>query len=158
MELYFQKFAQSRITSRGIHKFSKSFLSIQLCSRNFQDSQLNGSHLRNSTVPELSGNFRGKFPYHSPPFPNFRKFWSNGKHPTIPIKTEGLSVTILCQSSCQTPVQTFVTRRLFCLRRFKKLRLWTASLVERTRLAVHKQRFLHLLRQNGQRVTKGYCF
>ena len=41
-----------------------------------------------------------KFPYHWPPFPNFRKFWSNGKHPTIPIKTEGLSVTILCQSSC----------------------------------------------------------
>ena len=44
--------------------------------------------------------FHGKFPYHSPPFPNFRKFCSNGKHPTIPIKTEGLSVTILCQSSC----------------------------------------------------------
>ena len=28
----------------------------------------------------------------------------------------------------------------------------------RTRLAVHKQSFLNLLRQNGRRVTKVYCF
>ena len=31
-----------------------------------------------------------------------------------------------------------------------------ASLVERTRLAVHKQTFLNLPRQNGLRVTKVY--
>ena len=36
----------------------------------------------------------------------------------------------------------FVTRRPFCLRRFKKLCLGTASLVLFTRLAVHKQSFL----------------
>ena len=31
-----------------------------------------------------------------------------------------------------------------------------ASLVDRTRLAGHKQRFSNLLRQNGRRVTKVY--
>ena len=34
--------------------------------------------------------------------------------------------------------------------------LCTASHVERTRLAVHKQSFLNLLKQNGGRVTKVY--
>ena len=38
----------------------------------------------------------------------------------------------------------------------QKLCFCTASLVERTRLAVHKQSFLNLLRQNGRRVTKVY--
>ena len=51
---------------------------------------------------------------------------------------------------------TFVTRWLFCLRRFKKFCLCTASLVERTRLTEHKQSFLNLLRQNGCHVTKVY--
>ena len=32
-----------------------------------------------------------------------------------------------------------------------------ASLVERARLAVHKQSFFNLLRQNGRPVTKVYC-
>ena len=41
------------------------------------------------------------------------------------------------------PEQTFVTWRLFCLRRLKKLFLCTAVLVERTRLAVPKQSFLY---------------
>ena len=36
----------------------------------------------------------------------------------------------------------------------KNLCLCTASLVLSTRLAVHKQSFLNLLRQNGRRVTK----
>ena len=40
----------------------------------------------------------------------------------------------------------------------KMLCLCTASLVKRTRLAVPKQSFLNLLRQNGRRVTKVYCF
>ena len=31
-----------------------------------------------------------------------------------------------------------------------------ASLIERTRLAVHKQSFLNLLRQKGRRMTKVY--
>ena len=35
--------------------------------------------------------------------------------------------------------------------------LCTACLVERTRLTVHKQSLLNLLRQNGRRVTKVYC-
>ena len=47
-------------------------------------------------------------------------------------------------------------RRPFCLRRFEKLCLCTASLVERTRLAMHKQSFFNLLGQNGHRVTKVY--
>ena len=38
----------------------------------------------------------------------------------------------------------------------EKLCLCTASLVERTRVAVHKQNFLNLLRQNGGRVAKVY--
>ena len=46
--------------------------------------------------------------------------------------------------------------RPFCLRRFKKLCLCTASLVLSTRLIVHKQSSLNLLRQNGHRVTKIY--
>ena len=50
--------------------------------------------------------------------------------------------------------QTFVTRWSFCLRRFEKLCLGTASLVERTRLAMHKQSFSNFLRQNGCSVTK----
>ena len=53
-------------------------------------------------------------------------------------------------------LQTFVTRRPFCLRRFKKLCSCTASLVLSTSLAVHKQSFLNLLRQNGGRVIKVY--
>ena len=36
-----------------------------------------------------------------------------------------------------------------------KLCLCMASLVERTRLAVHKQSFLNLQRQNGRGTTKG---
>ena len=32
-----------------------------------------------------------------------------------------------------------------------------ASLVERARLAVHKQSFFNLLRQNGRPLTKVYC-
>ena len=40
------------------------------------------------------------------------------------------------------------------LRRFKKLCLCTGSLVPSTRLAIHKQSFLNLLRQNGRHVTK----
>ena len=47
--------------------------------------------------------------------------------------------------------------RPFCLKRFQKLYLCPASLVERTRLAGHKQSFLNLLRQNGRHVTKVYC-
>ena len=43
-----------------------------------------------------------------------------------------------------------------CFRRFKKLCLCTPSLVLSTRLAVHIQSFLNLLRQNGRRVTKAY--
>ena len=38
----------------------------------------------------------------------------------------------------------------------EKFCLCTASLVERTRVAVHKQSFLNLLRQNGGRVAKVY--
>ena len=41
---------------------------------------------------------------------------------------------------------------------FKKLCLCTASLVERTRLAAHKQSFSNLPRQNGHRMTKVHCF
>ena len=43
------------------------------------------------------------------------------------------------------------------VRRFKNLFFCTASLVERTRLAVQKQSFLNLLRQNGLRVTKVFA-
>ena len=39
----------------------------------------------------------------------------------------------------------------------KKLCLCMASLLERTRLAVHKQSFLSLLRQNGRCVREVYC-
>ena len=38
----------------------------------------------------------------------------------------------------------------------KKLCLWTASFVLSTRLAVHKQSFSNLLRQNGRHMTKVY--
>ena len=34
-----------------------------------------------SEIQRLSENVPGKFPYHSPPFPNFPKFRSNGRHP-----------------------------------------------------------------------------
>ena len=47
-------------------------------------------------------------------------------------------------------------RQPFCLRRFKKLCLCTASLVLSTRLTMHKQSFLNLLRQSGCPVTKVY--
>ena len=40
--------------------------------------------------------------------------------------------------------------------RFKKLCLCPASLIERTRLAGHKQSFFNVLRQNGRHVTKVY--
>ena len=53
-------------------------------------------------------------------------------------------------------IQTFVTRWPFCPRRLKKLCLCMASLVLSTRLAVHKQSFSNLLRQNGRRMTKVY--
>ena len=42
----------------------------------------------------------------------------------------------------------------FCLRRFKKLCLCTASLVERLRLDVHEQNFLNVQRQNGRSMRK----
>ena len=44
---------------------------------------LNGSHFANSTASGISRNFAGKFLYHLPLFPNFRKFWLNGKRPLI---------------------------------------------------------------------------
>ena len=53
-----------------------NFLSIQLSSRNFR---LNCLHFENSPVSGVSGNFSEKFLYHLPLFPNFRKFWLNGK-------------------------------------------------------------------------------
>ena len=58
--------------------FSSSFLSIQLCSRDY-NFQLKGSHFGNSIAFGISGNFSGKFLSHLPLFPNFRKFWFNGK-------------------------------------------------------------------------------
>ena len=52
---------KKRTTSRSIPKFSKifseSFLSTQLCPRNFYNFRLNGSHFGNSTVFGFSGNF-----------------------------------------------------------------------------------------------------
>ena len=67
MEQHFPKFPNQTKTSRGIPKFSKmpfpgSFLSIQLCSQNFQNFRLNGSHaFRKSTVSRISENFSGNF-------------------------------------------------------------------------------------------------
>ena len=62
-------------------KFKGSFLSIhdQLCSRNFENS-----HFENSTAFRISATFCEKFLYHLPLFPNFRKFWLNGKRPLSP--------------------------------------------------------------------------
>ena len=57
---------------------------------------------------------------------------------------------------CVQRQETFVVRCPFCLRRCKKLCLCTSSLLDRTRVAVHKQSFLHLLRQNGRLVSKVY--
>lgn len=45
-------------------------------------------------------------------------------------------------------------RQPFCLRTFKKFGLCTDSLVERTRLAMHKQSFSYLQRQNGHSMAK----
>ena len=59
--------------------FSGSFLSIPLNSWNFENFRLNSSHFGNSTVPGIYGNFSGKFLYHLPLFPIFRKL--NGKRP-----------------------------------------------------------------------------
>ena len=72
--LHFSKFP-IRVIYPNFQKFLPgTFLSIKLCSQNFQNFRLNNSHLRNSTVLALSGNFPGNFPYHLPPFSNFRKF------------------------------------------------------------------------------------
>ena len=59
--------------------FSGGFLAIPLNSWNFENFRLNSSHFGNSTVPGIYGNFSGKFLYHLPLFPIFRKF--NGKRP-----------------------------------------------------------------------------
>ena len=40
-----------------------------------------------STVSGISGNFSGKFLYDLPPFPNFRKFWLDGKRPVSKFDT-----------------------------------------------------------------------
>ena len=82
----FQNFLKRGQPCVGIPKFSKIFsqkfsFRIQLCSRNFQSFWLNGSHFGNSTAFEISGNVAGKFLYHLPLFPNFRKFCLNGKRP-----------------------------------------------------------------------------
>ena len=61
--------------------FPGNFLSIQLSSRNFW---LNCLHFENSPVSGISGNFSQKFLYHLPLFPNFRKFWLNGKRSMLP--------------------------------------------------------------------------
>ena len=57
----FSKISKKRTTSRSIPKFSKifseSFLSTQLCPRNFYNFRLNGSHFGNSTVFGFSGKF-----------------------------------------------------------------------------------------------------
>ena len=57
---------------------------------------------------------------------------------------------------CVQRQETFVVWCPFCLRRCKKLCLCMSSLLDRTRVAVHKQSFLHLLRQNGRHVSKVY--
>ena len=82
VEQYFQKFPK-RGQPREVHpnfrkKFPGRFLSTQLCYWNFQKFGLNGSHFGISVVSGISGNFLGKFLYHLPLFPNFRKFWWNG--------------------------------------------------------------------------------
>ena len=51
-------------------------------------------------------------------------------------------------------LQTFLMLRPFCLWTFKKLCLCMADLNLSMMLAVHKQSFLNLLRQNGRRMTK----
>ena len=58
----FQKRAKPREVYPNFRKcFPGSFLSIQLCSQNFQNFRLNGSHFGNSTVSRISGNFSGNF-------------------------------------------------------------------------------------------------
>jgi len=62
--------------------FPGSVLSIQLfsCSQDFLNFRLiNDSHFGNSTASRISGNISGKFLYYLPLFPDFRKFWLNGK-------------------------------------------------------------------------------
>ena len=54
--------------------FPGSFLSIQLCSQNFQNFRLNGSHFGNSTLSRISGIFSGKFLYHCISFQIFESF------------------------------------------------------------------------------------
>ena len=63
--------------------FPGSFLSIQLSSRDFWNFRLNGSHFGNSTVSRNFWKLFGTFRYHLPLFPNFRKFWMNGKRPSF---------------------------------------------------------------------------
>ena len=67
-------YSRHRITIRGIF-FPESFLSIQLCSWSFS---VEWFAFRTFNI---SGNFSGKFLYHLTLFPNFRKFWLNGKDP-----------------------------------------------------------------------------
>ena len=43
-----------------ISRFIEDVNTRQLCSPNFKNIRLNGSHFENSTVLELSGNFSGK--------------------------------------------------------------------------------------------------
>ena len=50
----------------------------------------------NSTISGISGNLSGKFLYCLPLFPNFLKFWLNGKHPSIPITKVSVLVGIVC--------------------------------------------------------------
>lgn len=71
----FPKKGQPREVYANFRKFfPEVFFSIQLSSRKFHNFRLNCSNLGNSTVSRISGNFSGKFLYHLPLFPNFRKF------------------------------------------------------------------------------------
>ena len=84
-----------------------------------------------------------------------RKCWEeHSKYPTITRLTWNECSFIQIQNL--PLLLSFVTRHPFCLRKFEKFCLCTASLVLSTRLAVPKQSFSNLLRQNGHRVTKVY--
>ena len=58
-----------------VYFFPESFLSIQLCSWSFSVEWFAFRKFN------ISRNFSGKFLYHLTLFPNFRKFWLNGKRP-----------------------------------------------------------------------------
>ena len=81
----FSKISKNRATAQGIPKFSKFFsrkfsFHSTLLPENLEFS-VECLPIRKFNSFRNSGNFSGKFLYDLPPFPNFGKFWFNGKRP-----------------------------------------------------------------------------